>query len=98
MSSTSVSLAMSFAARPSPPLSARQLTRSDADAVPAKSELKILDRANLAIARIPPQVESPFDFLGDLADFGPALGARRGPGAGRGARAAGGERRGRRVN
>src|SRR3569833_848606 len=76
MSSTSVNLAMSFAARPSPPLSARQLTRSDADAVPAKSELKILDRANLAIARIPPQVESPFDFLGDHADLGPALFSR----------------------
>lgn len=41
--------------------------------VPPKSELKILDRANMATARIPPQVEKPFDFLGDQAEFGPAL-------------------------
>lgn len=41
--------------------------------VPPKSELRILERANMAVARVPPQVESPFDFLGDGAEFGPAL-------------------------
>ncbi|ROW06594.1 hypothetical protein VMCG_04254 [Cytospora schulzeri] len=41
--------------------------------VPAKTELKILDRANLAIARVPPQVASPTEYLGDHADFGPPL-------------------------
>ncbi|KJR81226.1 programmed cell death 6-interacting protein [Sporothrix schenckii 1099-18] len=41
--------------------------------VPPKSELKILDRANMATVRIPPQVEKPFEFLGDQAEFGPAL-------------------------
>ena len=43
------------------------------DIVPPKSELKILDRANMATSRIPPQVEKPFEYLGDHADFGPAL-------------------------
>ncbi|KAF4885354.1 pH-response regulator protein palA/prr-1 [Colletotrichum fructicola] len=41
--------------------------------VPPKSELKILDRANMAIAKVPPQVGNPFDYLGDQAEFGPAL-------------------------
>src|SRR4051794_14158758 len=41
--------------------------------VPPKSELKILERANMAIARIPPQVAKPYDFFGDHAEFGPAL-------------------------
>ncbi|KAL2132272.1 hypothetical protein VTI74DRAFT_3986 [Chaetomium olivicolor] len=41
--------------------------------VPPKSELKILDRANMAVARVPPQVAKPFDYLGDHAEFGPAL-------------------------
>ncbi|TWU73918.1 pH-response regulator protein palA/rim20 [Metarhizium rileyi] len=44
--------------------------------VPPKSELKILERANMAVARVPPQVASPFDFLGDRAEFGPALFSR----------------------
>lgn len=44
--------------------------------VPAKSELKTLDRANMAVTRIPPQVEKPFDFLGDGTEFGPALFAK----------------------
>ncbi|KAJ0298316.1 hypothetical protein COL516b_009968 [Colletotrichum fioriniae] len=41
--------------------------------VPPKSELKILDRANMAVARVPPQVANPFDYVGDQAEFGPAL-------------------------
>ncbi|KAL2014918.1 hypothetical protein VTK56DRAFT_6826 [Thermocarpiscus australiensis] len=41
--------------------------------VPPKSELKILDRANMAVARVPPQVAKPYDYLGDHAEFGPAL-------------------------
>ncbi|TIC97966.1 pH-response regulator protein palA/prr-1 [Colletotrichum higginsianum] len=41
--------------------------------VPPKSELKILDRANMAVAKVPPQVANPFDYLGDQAEFGPAL-------------------------
>ncbi|KAG5929176.1 serine/threonine protein kinase prr1 [Claviceps africana] len=41
--------------------------------VPPKSELKFLERANMAVARVPPQVAKPFDYLGDGAQFGPAL-------------------------
>ncbi|KAK7921290.1 BRO1-like domain-containing protein [Apiospora marii] len=41
--------------------------------VPPKSELKPLDRANMAIARVPPEVASPLDHLGDKCEFGPAL-------------------------
>ncbi|KAI0137142.1 BRO1-like domain-containing protein [Xylariales sp. AK1849] len=41
--------------------------------VPPKSELKTLDRANMAIARVPPQVSAPLDYLGDKGEFGPAL-------------------------
>ncbi|EFY96207.2 pH-response regulator protein palA/RIM20 [Metarhizium robertsii ARSEF 23] len=44
--------------------------------VPPKSELKTLERANMAVARVPPQVANPFDFLGDRAEFGPALFSR----------------------
>ena len=47
-----------------------------AEIVPPKSELKILERANLAIARTPPQVANPYDFFGDQAEFGPALFSR----------------------
>jgi programmed cell death 6-interacting protein len=43
------------------------------DTVPPKSELKILDRANMAVLRCPPQVANPYDYLGDHAEFGPAL-------------------------
>ncbi|KAK0724508.1 BRO1-like domain-containing protein [Lasiosphaeris hirsuta] len=42
-------------------------------AVPPKSELKILDRANMAVARVPPEVAKPYDFFGDRGEFGPAL-------------------------
>ncbi|KAI2467768.1 BRO1-domain-containing protein [Annulohypoxylon bovei var. microspora] len=41
--------------------------------VPPKSELKILDRANMAIARIPPQVSAPLDYLSEKGEFGPPL-------------------------
>ncbi|KAK8087159.1 BRO1-like domain-containing protein [Apiospora phragmitis] len=41
--------------------------------VPPKSELKVLDRANMALARVPSEVASPLDHLGDKCEFGPAL-------------------------
>lgn len=41
--------------------------------VPPKAELKILERANMATARTPPQVANPLDYLGDHAELGPAL-------------------------
>ncbi|EFQ34852.1 BRO1-like domain-containing protein [Colletotrichum graminicola M1.001] len=41
--------------------------------VPPKSELKTLDRANMAVARVPLQVANPFDYVGEQAEFGPAL-------------------------
>ncbi|KAI0025186.1 BRO1-like domain-containing protein [Xylariomycetidae sp. FL0641] len=41
--------------------------------VTPKSELKILDRATMAIARTPPQISSPLDYLGEKGEFGPAL-------------------------
>ncbi|KPM43452.1 pH-response regulator protein palA/prr-1 [Neonectria ditissima] len=44
--------------------------------VPPKSDLKVLDRANLAMARIPPQIANPYEFFGDRAEFGPALFSR----------------------
>ncbi|KAJ3515626.1 hypothetical protein NM208_g14940 [Fusarium decemcellulare] len=45
-------------------------------AVPPKSELKILDRANMAVARVPPQIANPYEYFGDRAEFGPALFSR----------------------
>ncbi|KAK4120575.1 BRO1-domain-containing protein [Parathielavia appendiculata] len=41
--------------------------------VPPKSELKTLERANMAVARVPPQVANPYEYFGDHAEFGPAL-------------------------
>ncbi|KAI1175138.1 BRO1-like domain-containing protein [Nemania sp. FL0916] len=41
--------------------------------VTPKSELKILDRATMAMARIPPQVAKPLEYVGDKGEFGPAL-------------------------
>ncbi|KAI0593306.1 BRO1-like domain-containing protein [Biscogniauxia sp. FL1348] len=38
-----------------------------------KSELSILGRATMAIARIPPQVSAPLDYIGEKGEFGPAL-------------------------
>lgn len=43
------------------------------DPVPSKSELKLLDRANMAIARVPPEVATPTEHLGDKTEFGPPL-------------------------
>ncbi|KAL3959460.1 hypothetical protein ACCO45_004577 [Purpureocillium lilacinum] len=44
--------------------------------VPPKSDLKILDRFNMAEIKVPPQVANPYDFLGENAEFGPALFSR----------------------
>ncbi|KAG9240621.1 BRO1-like domain-containing protein [Calycina marina] len=41
--------------------------------VPPKSELKTLDRANMALAKIPKQVSEPASFIGDQGEFGPPL-------------------------
>ncbi|KAK4675224.1 pH-response regulator protein palA/rim20 [Podospora pseudoanserina] len=41
--------------------------------VPPKPELKILERANMAVASVPSQVAKPFEYFGDHAEFGPAL-------------------------
>lgn len=43
------------------------------DPVPSKSELKILERANMAIARVPAEVANPTEYLGDHAEFGTPL-------------------------
>lgn len=44
--------------------------------VPPKSELKALERASMAVSRTPKQVSDPFEFLGEQAEFGPALFSR----------------------
>lgn len=54
----------------------RGLTPAHTEQVPPKSELKLLERANMAIARIPPQVSDPFKYLGEQAEYGPALFSR----------------------
>ncbi|PHH92967.1 hypothetical protein CDD83_3125 [Cordyceps sp. RAO-2017] len=41
--------------------------------VPPKSDLRILDRFNMAEPRVPPQVAKPYEYLGEKAEFGPAL-------------------------
>ncbi|RDW91533.1 hypothetical protein BP5796_02698 [Coleophoma crateriformis] len=41
--------------------------------VPPKSELKTLERANMAVARIPKEVSEPSAFIGDHLEFGPPL-------------------------
>ena len=41
--------------------------------MPPKTELKRIDRANMATAQTPLQVAKPLDHLGDKADFGAAL-------------------------
>lgn len=43
------------------------------DHVPAKTELKVLERANMAVARVPPEVANPTEYLGDQTDFGTPL-------------------------
>ncbi|PNY28169.1 pH-response regulator protein palA/RIM20, partial [Tolypocladium capitatum] len=44
--------------------------------VPPKSELKLLDRFNMSDAKVPQEVANPYEFLGDKAEFGPALFSR----------------------
>jgi programmed cell death 6-interacting protein len=44
-----------------------------ADMVPSKSELKTLDRANMAIARVPKEVSEPSAFIGERGEFGQPL-------------------------
>lgn len=44
--------------------------------VPPKSELKTLDRATMAIAKVPKEVSDPAAFIGDKGDFGPPLFAK----------------------
>lgn len=41
--------------------------------VPAKSELKVLERANMVIARVPKEVSEPLEMLGDHGEFGRPL-------------------------
>ncbi|KAH8602438.1 BRO1-like domain-containing protein [Bisporella sp. PMI_857] len=41
--------------------------------VPPKSELKTLDRANMATPKIPKEVSEPASFIGDHGEFGPPL-------------------------
>lgn len=65
--------------------------------MPAKSDLPILDRARLASPKIPPEVASPLDFLGENAVFGPPLFAKLVPFAVHGAVALYEERRNRLV-
>ena len=49
------------------------MSTNKTESVPPKSELKILDRANMAVARTPKQVSDPYESLGEGAEFGPAL-------------------------
>lgn len=41
--------------------------------IPSQSSLKVMERASLAVARVPEQVSSPHSFLGQQAEFGPPL-------------------------
>ena len=41
--------------------------------IPPKTELKILDRANMVIPRVPKDVAEPHEFLGDHGEFGRPL-------------------------
>lgn len=44
--------------------------------VPPKSELKTLDRASMAAAKVPKEVSEPTAFIGDKGEFGPPLFAK----------------------
>ncbi|TAQ83198.1 hypothetical protein B7494_g8478 [Chlorociboria aeruginascens] len=44
--------------------------------VPPKSELKTLERANMAVSRVPKEVSEPSSFIGDRGEFGPPLFAK----------------------
>lgn len=46
------------------------------DPVPPKSELKTLDRASMAMAKVPKEVSEPTAFIGDKGEFGPPLFAK----------------------
>jgi len=48
----------------------------DVDPVPPKSELKTLERANMAMPKVPKQVSEPSSFIGDHGEFGPPLFAK----------------------
>lgn len=54
-------------------LSPPPLTNNQLDVVPPKSELKIIDRANMAVARTPPQVANPYEHIGDPNGLGRGL-------------------------
>ncbi|KAI9054076.1 hypothetical protein LZ554_001247 [Drepanopeziza brunnea f. sp. 'monogermtubi'] len=41
--------------------------------VPPKSELKTLERANMATAKVPKEISEPATFIGDKGEFGPPL-------------------------
>ena len=49
------------------------IINSIADAVPPKSELKTLDRAEMAIARVPKEVSESSAFIGEHGEFGRPL-------------------------
>jgi programmed cell death 6-interacting protein len=54
----------------------RNLDSNEADPVPPKSELKTLDRANMAVAKVPKEISEPQNFIGDSKEFGPPLFAK----------------------
>ncbi|CZT44935.1 probable pH-response regulator palA protein [Rhynchosporium secalis] len=44
--------------------------------VPPKSELKTLERAAMAVAKVPKEISDPASFIGDKGEFGPPLFAK----------------------
>ncbi len=44
--------------------------------MPPKSELKTLDRANMAVAKVPKEISDPSAFIGERGEFGPPLFAK----------------------
>lgn len=44
--------------------------------MPPKSELKTLERANMAVAKVPKEISEPASFIGDKGEFGPPLFAK----------------------
>ncbi|CAG8955566.1 hypothetical protein HYFRA_00009520 [Hymenoscyphus fraxineus] len=44
--------------------------------VPPKSELKTLERANMAFSKVPKEISEPASFIGDTKEFGPPLFAK----------------------
>ncbi|CZS90214.1 probable pH-response regulator palA protein [Rhynchosporium agropyri] len=49
---------------------------NSADPVPPKSELKTLERAAMAVAKVPKEISDPASFIGDKGEFGPPLFAK----------------------